>query len=325
VLTAVISDLHLGTRTRADLVARPVIRRRLVAALQEVDEVVLLGDSVELRDRPLAEALAAATPFFRELGEALSGGRVTVVPGNHDYQLASAWLERRGPGAPLGLDQRSTPAAGDPLGRLAREMGDTELELAYPGVWLRPDLYATHGHYLDCHNRVATFECLASAVIKRLVRPGRDGFRTPDDYEAVLAPLYRMIYRSAQSRRAGRAVHAGKRLVRAWERRLGYRGPLRRPGLKAMAEVIECLGIEADYVVFGHLHGPGPLTTRHDWRTGGGTQLVNTGSWVYEPAYLGPSFEQSSYWPGTCTFISSEGPPRLEHLLQGLTFTELAA
>jgi UDP-2,3-diacylglucosamine pyrophosphatase LpxH len=324
VLAAVISDLHLGTRTRADLAARPEIRRRLMAALQEVDEVVLLGDSVELRDRPLAEALAAATPFFRELGEALSGGRVTVVPGNHDYQLASAWLERRGPGARLGLDQRSTPAAGDPLGRLAREMGETELELAYPGVWLRPDLYATHGHYLDCHNPVATFECLASAVIKRLVRPGRDGFRTPDDYEAVLAPLYWMIYRSAQSRRAWRAVHAGKRLVRAWERRQGYRGPLRRPGLEAMAQVIDCLGIEADYVVFGHLHGPGPLTARHDWRTAGGTQLVNTGSWVYEPAYLGPSFEQSSYWPGTCTFISSEGPPRLEHLLRGLTFTELA-
>ena len=324
-LAAVISDLHLGTRTRADLAARPEIRRRLMAALQEVDEVVLLGDSIELRDRPLPEALAAATPFFRELGEALSGRRVTVVPGNHDYQLASAWLERRGSGARLGLDQRSRPAAGDPLGRLASQMGDTELELAYPGLWLRPDLYATHGHYLDCHNRVATFECLASAFVKRLVRPGRDGFQTPDDYEAVLAPLYRMIYRSAQSRRARRAVHSAKRLVRAWERRLGYRGPLRRPGLDAMAKVIDCLGIEADYVVFGHLHGPGPLTARHDWRTAGGTQLVNTGSWVYEPAYLGPSFEQSSYWPGTCAFISSEGPPRLEHLLQGVTFTELAA
>jgi UDP-2,3-diacylglucosamine pyrophosphatase LpxH len=294
-----------------------------MAALEGADEVVLLGDSVELRDSPLAEALAAATPFFRDLGEALSGGRVTVVPGNHDYQLASPWLERRRR-AQLGLDQRSTPAAGDPLERLASEMGDTTLELAYPGVWLRPDVYATHGHYLDCHNRVATFECLASAVIKRLVRPARDGFRTPDDYEAVLAPLYQMIYRSAQSRRAQRAVHAAKRLVRAWERRLGYRGPVRRPGLEAMAQVIECLGIEADYVVFGHLHGPRPLTTSDDWRTTGGTRLVNTGSWVYEPAYLGPSFEQSSYWPGTCTFVSSEGPPELRHLLEGLTYTELS-
>lgn len=324
VLTAVISDLHLGTRTRADLVGRPVIRRKLLTALEEVDEVVLLGDSIELRDRPLADALAAAAPFFRDLGEALPGRRVTVVPGNHDYQLASAWLARRGPGARLGLDQRSTPAAADPLGRLASQMGDTRLELAYPGLWLRPDVYATHGHYLDCHNRVATFECLASAVIKRLVRPKRDGFRTPDDYEAVLAPLYQMIYRTAQSRRARHAARAGKRLVRAWERRLGYRGPLRRPGLEAMARVVHCLGIEADYVVFGHLHGPGPMSTRHDWRTASGTQLVNTGSWVYEPAYLGPSFEQSSYWPGTCTFVPSEGPPQLRHLLQGVSHTELA-
>jgi predicted phosphodiesterase len=324
VLTAVISDLHLGTRTRADLVGRPEIRQRLMAALEEVDEVVLLGDSIELRDRPLAEALAAATPFFRDLGEALCGGKVTVVPGNHDYQLASPWLERRRRGARLGLDERSAPAPGDPLGRLASQMGDTELELAYPGVWLRADLYATHGHYLDCHNRVATFECLASALIKRLVRPRRDGFRTPDDYEAVLAPLYQMIYRSAQSRRAERVVLAGKRLVRAWERRLGYRGPVRRPGLEAMAEVIACLGIEADYVVFGHLHDPRPVGPDDEWRTASGTQLVNTGSWVYEPAYLGPSFDQSSYWPGTCTFVPREGPPQLRHLLEGLTYTELA-
>lgn len=324
VLTAVISDLHLGTQTRADLLGRPAIRQTLLAALDGVDEVVLLGDSIELRDTPLADALAAATPFFRDLGEALSGGRVTVVPGNHDYQLASAWLGRRPPGARLGLDERSTPAAGDPVGRLASQMGDTEVELSYPGVWLRPDLYATHGHYLDCHNRVATFECLASALIRRVVRPRRDGFRTPDDYEAVLAPLYKTIYWSAQSRRTRRAVYAAKRLVRAWEGRLGYRGPVRRPGLEAMAQVIDCLGIEADYVMFGHLHDPRPVTTRDDWRTASGTQLVNTGSWVYEPNYLGPSFDQSSYWPGTCTFVSSEGPPRLEHLLKGVPFTQLA-
>jgi UDP-2,3-diacylglucosamine pyrophosphatase LpxH len=321
--TAVISDLHLGTRTRIDLLGRAEIRRTLMGELAGVDEVVLLGDSIELRDRPIAEALAAATPFFRDLGEALSGGRVTVVPGNHDYQLASAWLGRRRTGARLGLEQRSTPLAGDPLRRLASEMGGTKLELAYPGLWLRPDLYATHGHYLDCHNRVATFECLASAFIRRLVRPRRDGLRTPDDYEAVLAPLYHLIFRSAQSRPAQRAAYAAKRLVRAWERRLGYRGPVRRPGLEAMAQVIECLGIRADYVVFGHLHGPVPTGTRHGWETVNGTQLVNTGSWVHEPAYLGPSFEQSSYWPGTCTFVSSQGPPVLRHLLRGLTLSEL--
>ena len=99
------------------------------------------------------------------------------------------------------------PEPGDPLGRLARRMGNTRLELAYPGVWLRPDVYATHGHYLDCHNGVRTFECLGRAVSERLVRRG--GYSTPDDYEAVLAPLYRLFYRIAQwslgmARRAAR-------------------------------------------------------------------------------------------------------------------------
>ena len=136
--------------------------------------MVLLGDSIELRDRPLAEALTVATPFFEELGEALAGRRVTLVPGNHDHQLASDWLRRRARKAAAPGSSASLPEPGDPLGRLARRMGDTRLELAYPGVWLRPDIYATHGHYLDCHNGVRTFECLGRAVSERLVR--RDGY-----------------------------------------------------------------------------------------------------------------------------------------------------
>ena len=57
-VTAVISDLHLGTRTKADLLARPDVRARLIGELASVDQVVLLGDSIELRDGPLSEALA---------------------------------------------------------------------------------------------------------------------------------------------------------------------------------------------------------------------------------------------------------------------------
>ena len=33
-------------------------------------------------------------------------------------------------------------------------MVGTPVQLAYPGVWLRDDVYATHGHYLDCHSEV---------------------------------------------------------------------------------------------------------------------------------------------------------------------------
>jgi predicted phosphodiesterase len=299
VVTAVISDLHLGTRTKGDLLARPEVRQTLIGELESVDQVVLLGDSIELRDGPLADALTAAAPFFEELGEALSGRRVTLVPGNHDYQLGSRWLARRG-ARPLALEELSAPRRGDPLDGLAQRMSGTELVLAYPGVWLRSDVYATHGHYLDCHNHVRTFECLARALVESVTRAPRNGYSAPDDYEAVLAPIYRAIYRIAQSRRARHVAGLGKAAVRRWERLNGYRGPRRRPGVGAMAQVVDRLRIDADYVLFGHLHRAG------SWTVDGGTTLLNTGSWIDA---------ESSYRPGSCAFIPENGPPEVRQFL----------
>jgi hypothetical protein len=324
VVTAVISDLHLGTRTRGDLLRRPGIRRRLMAELERVDHLVLLGDSIELRDGPPADALTAAAPFFDDLGSSLAGRRVTVVAGNHDHQLASAWLERRRveeSGGPLGLEHLSRPNPGDPLAGLARRMPAVELVLAYPGLWVRPDIYATHGHYLDCHNQVATFECLARAVSERLTPRPRRWYRTPDDYEVVLAAVYRTIYRVAQSRRAQRLAGTARAIVRAWENAAGYRGAqgrlsLRSRGLGAMAQVVDGLGIEARYVIFGHLHRAGPLGgDAQSWRTTSGTRLVNSGCWIYEPAYLRATAAESPHLPGTCVLVRDEGPPELRRLL----------
>jgi predicted phosphodiesterase len=327
VVTAVISDLHLGTHTGADLLRRPEVRERLMTELEAVDHVVLLGDTIEFRDGRPSEALEAATPFFEDLGHALSGRRVTLVAGNHDYQLASPWLTRRraaGARAALGLEHVSTPERGDPLALLARCMGATELVLGYPGLWLRADVYATHGHYLDCHNQVATFECLARRATETLIRQPRNGYRTPDDYEAVLQPLYRAIYRVAQSQRARVLARSAKAMVRWGEGLAGYRGPRRRPGLRAMAQVVEHLAIEAGYVIFGHLHRPGPAGAGDPgWRTATGVQLVNSGSWVYEPAYLRATPADSPYWPGTCVVVAGDGPPELRELLRGFTREQL--
>ena len=52
--------------------------------------------------------------------------------------------------APLGLEQRAAPRRGPPRGSRAGS-GDAGCSIAYPGVWLREDVYATHGHYMDCH------------------------------------------------------------------------------------------------------------------------------------------------------------------------------
>jgi UDP-2,3-diacylglucosamine pyrophosphatase LpxH len=295
VLAVVISDLHLGTRTGTDLLSRPDVRSRLIGRLQGADEVVLLGDSIELRDRPLAEALTIATPFFEDLGEALAGRRVTLVPGNHDHQLASAWLQRRR-SEPLGLEQRVRPEPDDPLGRLARRMGDTRLELAYPGIWLRPDVYATHGHYLDCHNGIRTFECFARAVSERLVRRG--GYSAPDDYEAVLAPIYRLFYRAAQWSWAWNGAALGKAAIRRAEGAENRQARV-EPGLRAMARVVETLGIAADHVLFGHLHHPA------EWSTQSGTRLVNTGTWRDTDAVA------------ACVLVRNEGSPELSYPLGG--------
>jgi metallophosphoesterase superfamily enzyme len=114
--TVLISDMHLGSSAVIDLLRRPELRRALWEEVEGANQVVLLGDAIELRDRPLSEALALARPFFAELASVIGGGRVLVVPGNHDHHLLEGWLEHRRlvAEAPLGLEQRVDVGAGPP-------------------------------------------------------------------------------------------------------------------------------------------------------------------------------------------------------------------
>ena len=296
-LAAVVSDLHLGINTGADLLRRREVQGRLFEAIAGADEVVLLGDSIELRDGSLADSLERALPFFEALGAALAGRRLTIVPGNHDHRLAEDALRRAGR---LDIEQRFEVLPGDALAPVARILGGTPVELAYPGLWLRDDVYATHGHYLDCHSEARTFECRARAVVERVRGLDQGGYRAPGDYEAALVPVYRMIHWAVQPPGVRAAAHAARRLVRKWERPRAERGARARLGRPAMEQVVHNLGIHARHVLFGHLHAPGR------WDTAGGAELVNTGSWVEDV---------TSVSPGTCVFVADEGPPRLESLL----------
>jgi hypothetical protein len=207
--TLVLSDLHLGLRSGRDLMRRAEVRARLGAALDGVDRVVLLGDTLELRQSSLSAALGAARPFFEELGAALGDAEVVLVPGNHDHRLLAAWHERRrvAPGPSLGLEQRVEPGEAEPAGLLAAWLAPARLTLAYPGLWLRPDVYAMHGHYLDRHLTVPTLERLAIGGIGWFVGP-LPKHPSPDDYEAALAPFYAWVHEIAQAtarrRSAGR-------------------------------------------------------------------------------------------------------------------------
>jgi hypothetical protein len=277
---------------------------------------------------------------------------VVILAGNHDHALIERWQALRE--GPLGLDNRFRPdQASDIAAALAVALGSASVECAYPGIWLREDVYAMHGHYLDVHITVPTFERLAIAASGRIAldRGTRwNDVRSADDYETVLTPVYAWAHSAAQSGRPGDVVNGGGTL-RAWRtlssgKAGGLRGQalvagfplavralnatglgpfrsdlssdaLRSAGLRAMSEVVERLRIRARHVIFGHTHRAGMLAGDRpaEWLTPNAVQLHNTGSWVYSETFVGTGDPESPYWPGNAVLIEDGAPPRLLRLL----------
>ena len=173
--TLIVSDLHLGSGLGSDVLRRPGPRAALLEALEDVDRLVLLGDVLELRHRPPRYAMAAARPFFEDLGQALAGREIVMSAGNHDHPAGRVVARRARAAAqpePLGLEQRLLPEQASPmLAQLAEWAAPAQVSVAYPGLWVRPDVYATHGHYLDCHLTVPTIERLSVAAMSRSAGP----------------------------------------------------------------------------------------------------------------------------------------------------------
>jgi hypothetical protein len=363
VRTLVVSDLHLGARSGVDLLRRPAARDTLLERLDGVDRLVLLGDTLELRHGPVRETLAAARPVLEAIGAAMRGREIVLVPGNHDHRLVAPWLEGRGDGArppALGLQERAGPAATPATAAVAAMLEPATLDVAYPGVWLADGVYATHGHYIDRHSTVPSFERLAAGALGRALGDRLEDISAPDDYEVVLAPIYALLDAvAARAPESHGPSHAGVS-TRAWRALTGDgRRPLRRrlligafplgigglnragigpfradvsapeirrASLRAMREVVTRLGIDARHVVFGHTHRAGPLHSDDpaDWALPGGGGLVNTGSWVYERSWTsaGPG---GPYWPGGAVELGEDGLPRRAGLLDDLSAARLLA
>lgn len=217
--TLIVSDLHLGSASRADVLRMPHARERLLSALAGVDRLVLLGDTLELRHGPRRDALAAARPFFEALGGEMAGREIVLLAGNHDHALVGAWLQRRAERedpAPLRLEHRLTPAEASPMAeRIAGWVAPARLSVAYPGLWVREDVYAIHGHYLDCHITVPTMERLAIALMGRLLRRPQPRLHSVDAYEAVTTPIYAWIDAVAAQGTTTSALN-GSATVKMW-------------------------------------------------------------------------------------------------------------
>ncbi|WP_028065542.1 metallophosphoesterase [Solirubrobacter soli] len=355
--TLVVSDLHLGRTEHTDLLRRADLREPLLEAIADADRFVILGDGLELREAAHRDAMDVAAPFFAAVGEALGPDKeLIMLAGNHDHGIAAGYIDARlqtEPAGFLGLEERFAPEDAGPLARrLAETARPARLRFAYPGIWLRDDVYAIHGHYADVHATVPTFERLAAGTMARYVAKLPAHGATADDYEAVLSPLYAWLH--ALTQRADHTVVSigGSASASTYEKLTasdrhkhprtlalgaGYRaavfalnraglGPLeaglspsalRRGYLSGIRAVIERLDIRARHVIWGHSHrsGPWPGDDLGEWTAATGARIVNTGSWTYQRHFLSPEPNGSPYWPGTAVVVDDDGPPRLVRLL----------
>jgi hypothetical protein len=346
-------------------VRHQALRASLVAALNECERLVLLGDVIELRHGPAHLALEAARPALEELAAALRPPReVVIVAGNHDHQLVAPWLARRASvsGPPLALESAVDWREGELLGAVAAALEPARVRAAYPGVWLRDDVYATHGHYSDRHNTVPLLERLGAGLVARIVGEPRGGPAAVDDYEGALAPMYAFID-GVVRRRPPKLDPGGETFqVRAWRalispdgrlpaRRAALQGgfslavaglnrsglgplradlsgqALREGGLYGMREVVRRLQIPATHVIFGHTHraGPFPEDRVDEWKARSGCSLWNNGSWLLERSFLGTELGASPYRPGFCAIVSATGPPEITNLLDGADLDVVSA
>jgi hypothetical protein len=90
-------------------------------------------------------------------------------------------------------------------------------------------VYATHGHYLDRHLTVPTFERLAVAAVERMLGGAREasvdepgtasepGSASPEDYERVQAPVYAFLFTLAQAAGSGETLAGANPSARVWQ------------------------------------------------------------------------------------------------------------
>jgi UDP-2,3-diacylglucosamine pyrophosphatase LpxH len=340
VRTLVISDLHLGARVQNSVLVHREPLERLLAGLDDVDRLVLLGDVVELLEGRTAHAMAVAQPVLEAIGARLGSEREAIlVPGNHDRRLVASWVRAQGsrlqPDAAVPLD--ATPA----LGRVTSWLSPARVRVHYPGVWLDDRVWAVHGHYLDRHLLPTSAFGIARGLLGRLPRVGA----SPVDYERAGGPsvtrveawLTRWLPRPlatgvedlAELLRAATMPRVPKsffhrRMAPLLAAVLGMQ--VRRAAIPALARVVYSLGVDADWVLFGHVHRLGPLAgdVEEQWRgLSGRPRIANTGSWTYEPLLLHRAAPDHPYWPGGAVLLEDGADPRAIALLGDLTPSDL--
>ena len=199
----VISDTHFGAWTGDDLLRYDWARERLAPHLDDIDELVLLGDLFDLLFATVPDAFAAADPFIDLIAEKLAGKRLVWLAGNHDRHIMQRELED------LVEQELATGEPAEVVGTklrernyfqrfLERRLPDTEIAIEYPTHWVG-DVLCCHGHYLDAHVQGSLSNRLFTRGLRRVGGVKTRGRSlTIDDYEAATGPLTELLYTVAQ-------------------------------------------------------------------------------------------------------------------------------
>lgn len=316
--TLVISDIHLGQGGGISVLTRPRPLAMLLDALDRHDRLVLLGDTVEMQEVHPAQSFPVAEPVLRAIAERLGPHKqVLLLPGNHDHALVREWAQAAGPG--LARENVVPPNASESLARVVSWLGATRVEVHYPGVWLGDGVWATHGHYLNHYLRPMSSY----------------GFRPPTAVApATPAESEHVVEDPASEPHFRDGMLPERWLDRHWPTRLAPLSSflldrqMQRHALPAMVGVVQALDVEADWVIFGHVHRRGPRDRDDPARwsgEGGRPRLLNTGCWRYEPVVVRRLDAEASYWPGGAVSIGDDGIPRSVGLLDALNEKQLVA
>jgi UDP-2,3-diacylglucosamine pyrophosphatase LpxH len=332
--TLVISDLHLGNRGRRDVLRRPEPRQALLSALRDIDRLVILGDAAELVTRNPGRPLAVAEPVLGEIGRELGATReVVLVPGNHDAPLVRRWVRERG--ELLGTEDVVPADASWVLERFISWLAPARVSVRYPGVWLTPEVYATHGHYLDRHLvPVAPIGLLRdrppwpASAWEYERGMGRRRSRRPLGRRLLERPLPTVAELTGQVTRRFILPSVPRLLMHLGLSPVTARGvdlQMRHATLPAMRRVLAQLEIQAQWVVFGHVHRLGPLPgdLESEWDVPHAPRLINSGAWMYEPLLVDRVRPPHPYWPGGGVIVEEGRPPQVVGLLDHLDSRQL--
>jgi hypothetical protein len=207
----------------------------------------------------------------------------------------------------------------------------------YPGVWLADRVWATHGHYLDQHLLPEG----AFGVARERLRGPRHDLVDPMHYElgrrpslgrvtawvpksiaALLEDLAELLRASTMP--SVRRSLLTPRFAPITAALLSLQ--MRRASMPALAHVARRLGVDADVVLFGHVHRLGPIggDDQARWRGPAGTpRIANSGSWLYEPRLIHRASPPHPYWPGGAIVFEDGHDARAISLLDDLSVDTL--